>query len=82
MSKESERRLQEFIDGQMSIDYRDEEVQKKIVISQDHGASITLYDYIHGNDIPMSDIEILDVGGMSDDWIDKFRKMFMENLNK
>lgn len=82
MTVQSDKRLQEFIQSQMSIDYTDEDVQKRTVISTDHGASITLYDYIHSDDIPMSERHILNLDDMSANWIEEFRKMFAEEINK
>jgi hypothetical protein len=90
MTNRSDCELQKWIQFHPILDYTDEEVQKKIIVSQDHGASITLYDWIHRHDNTRTVI-ILEADDnwwnevnqrFSDEWLAEFRKAFSEDINK
>jgi hypothetical protein len=82
MSNSSDRELQQWIQFHPILDYTDEEVQKKVIVNQDHGATVTLYDWIHRYDTAGA---ILDAGWMDEytgSRLKEFRRGLMEELNK
>jgi hypothetical protein len=78
MTKQSDKELQIWLEERESVDYSDEEVQKRTVIASDMGHSITLYDWIHRNDNPPVEYSPPDWEKFNADWLEEFRKLMVE----
>ena len=81
MSNKSDCELQKWIQFHPILDYTDEEVQKKVIVSQDHGATVTLYDWIHRYDGGREVVVVANDGWWEEfgrEWLTDFRKSFSE----
>ena len=73
MSRLSDIELRRWMDSHQVPDYTDEAVQKIMVIFEEHGASVTLYDWIHRYDVCVP-TRILDLGELEREANREFRE--------
>jgi hypothetical protein len=83
MTEKSDKELQEFILLKQTLDYTDEETQKRMIISHDMGAEISLYAWIHRYDSPAGEIlTIAEVNKiLADDFMEAFTEYMREGLD-
>jgi hypothetical protein len=79
MTNKSDCELQKWIQDHIAPDYTNEDVQKRTVIFEDMGHSVTLYEWIHRYDNP-EPATILDIGDMAKLWSDEYKKFIIEEM--